>query len=241
MTQRLRPIETKRLYQHIAGVLRQSIDEGRFEIGSYLPPERDLAEQLGVSRASVREALIALEVQGRVSVRVGAGVQVLDMAQPRAAAMSLDVAEDFPVGPLDLLEARLVVEVQTAALAAQHATERDIAGLRRSIERMVKDHSKTPLQHDGDRDFHLGLARASGNAALLFIVTTLWDQRYTPLQERLESLFSTEGLHTAAVADHRAILKAIAEHDPAAARRTMRQHLSRVLKTFSRAIEQGRS
>jgi DNA-binding FadR family transcriptional regulator len=106
---------------------------------------------------------------------------------------------------------------------------------------MVKDHLKTPLRHDGDRDFHLGLARASGNAALLFIVSTLWDQRYTPLQERLESLFSTEGLHSAAVADHRAILKAVAEHDPVAARRAMRRHLERVLKTFSRAIDDARA
>lgn len=250
MTQRLRPIETKRLYQHIAGVLRQSIDDGQFRVGSYLPPERDLAEQLGVSRASVREALIALEVQGRVSVRVGAGVQVLDPAHSAALAAVAangstkpsaraagDAAIDFPVGPLDLLEARLVVETETAGLAARNATERDVTVLRRTLERMLKDHAGTPIRHDGDREFHLCIARMSGNAALLFIVTTLWDQRYTPLQERLESLFSTPGLHTAAIADHRAILKAIADRDTAAARRAMRKHLNTVRRTFSRAIE----
>lgn len=235
MKQRLAPIETKRLYQQIAGVLRESIQSGRFSVGSYLPPERELAEQLGVSRASVREALIALEVQGRVSVRVGAGVQVLDTSAPKKRAALVDT--EPLVGPLDLLEARLVVEAQTAALAARHATEQDIALLRKSVARMVQDHAKSPMLHEGDRDFHLGIARAGGNAALLFIVTTLWDQRYSPMQERLETLFSTPGLHSAAVNDHRAILKAIADHDPTAARRAMRKHLSTVRKTFSRTID----
>jgi DNA-binding FadR family transcriptional regulator len=235
--QRLPPIETKRLYQHIAGVLRESMDSGRFGVGSYLPPERELADQLGVSRASVREALIALEVQGRVSVRVGAGVQVLDASSPRAASAS---ADEPPVGPLELLEARLVVETETAALAARHATEQDLQGLQRSLDQMVQDHARNPLLHDGDRAFHIGIARASGNAALLFIVTTLWDQRYTPMQDRMETLFTTPGLHTAAVDDHRRVLEAIAAHDPAAARQAMRRHLTTVRKTFSRAIVAGR-
>jgi len=238
MSQRLPPIETKRLYQQIAGVLRESMDSGRFAVGSYLPPERELAEQLGVSRASVREALIALEVQGRVSVRVGAGVQVLDASAPPVAAAVAASAEP-PVGPLELLEARLVVETETAALAARHASAQDVAGLERTLAQMVADHARSPLVHDGDRAFHLGIARASGNAALLFIVTTLWDQRYTPMQERMETLFTTPGLHTAAVADHRRVLDAIAAHDPAAARQAMKRHLTMVRKTFSRAIEAG--
>ena len=243
--QRLPPIETKRLYQHIAGVLRESMDSGRFGVGSYLPPERELADQLGVSRASVREALIALEVQGRVSVRVGAGVQVLDASAPKAALASsassaAASADEPPVGPLELLEARLVVETETAALAARHATEQDVQGLQRSLDQMVQDHARNPMLHDGDRAFHIGIARASGNAALLFIVTTLWDQRYTPMQERMETLFTTPGLHTAAVDDHRRVLEAIAAHDPAAARQAMRRHLTTVRKTFSRAIVAGR-
>lgn len=238
--QRLPPIETKRLYQHIAGVLRESMDSGRFGIGSYLPPERELADQLGVSRASVREALIALEVQGRVSVRVGAGVQVLDASSPRASSAASASADEPPVGPLELLEARLVVETETAALAARHATEQDLQGLQRSLDQMVQDHARNPLLHDGDRAFHIGIARASGNAALLFIVTTLWDQRYTPMQDRMETLFTTPGLHTAAVDDHRRVLEAIAAHDPAAARQAMRRHLTTVRKTFSRAIVAGR-
>jgi DNA-binding FadR family transcriptional regulator len=172
-----------------------------------------------------------------VSVRVGAGVQVLDASAPRAASAS---ADEPPVGPLDLLEARLVVETETAALAARHATEQDLQGLQRSLDQMVQDHARNPLLHDGDRAFHIGIARASGNAALLFIVTTLWDQRYTPMQDRMETLFTTPGLHTAAVDDHRRVLEAIAAHDPAAARQAMRRHLTTVRKTFSRAIVAGR-
>src|SRR6186713_2095754 len=159
--QRLPPIETKRLYQHIAGVLRESMDSGRFGVGSYLPPERELADQLGVSRASVREALIALEVQGRVSVRVGAGVQVLDASAPKAAPSVIAAgasADEPPVGPLELLEARLVVETETAALAARHATAQDLQGLQRSLDQMVQDHARNPMLHDGDRAYHIGIA-----------------------------------------------------------------------------------
>lgn len=234
MTPQFQPIATKRLYRHIADVLLESIASGNFAAGSFLPPERDLAKQFGVSRASVREALIALEVQGRVSVRVGAGVQVLDVAL-RAQPQPSD-AEPV-IGPLDVLDARFVVEAETAALAARHATAHDLQTLQAALAQMLSDHARAPLQHEGDRNFHIGIARASGNAALLMMVTTLWEQRYTPLQERLESLFNTPGLLTNSAADHGAILDAIRSHDPARARQAMRRHLNSVRKTFLRAID----
>ncbi len=232
VTARLPPIATKRLYQRISDVLRQSIDSGAFAIGSFLPPERDLAEQLGVSRTSVREALIALEVAGRVSVRVGAGVEVL---QPPATQLKAETAEP-QVGPLDLLDARLLIEPEIAALAARNATATDIARLETMRDQMSMEFRRDAKKHDADRAFHLDIAKISANAALELVDALLWDQRPTALQERFEAIFATPERFEATEREHDAILTAIKSRDPQAARMAMRRHLSRVRKTMARAI-----
>src|SRR5580692_9840444 len=111
-------VELVRLYRQIVALLGEKIGQGVFPIGTLLPPERDLAQQLGVSRTTVREALIALEEAGKVSIRVGRGAQILE-ATPRIAESDYvaDVA-DADVGPIQLMQARLHVEPWTAELAA---------------------------------------------------------------------------------------------------------------------------
>jgi len=125
---RLPQIETVRLYRQIADLLSERIDQGLFPIGTLLPAERDLAQQLGVSRTSVREALIALEVGGKVSIRVGHGVQILE-ATPRSVAgeRASDLA-DADIGPIQLMEARRHVELKTAELAAANRTDGTVSG-----------------------------------------------------------------------------------------------------------------
>ena len=111
---RLPQIEPMRLYRQIADLLSERIDDGVFPVGSLLPAERDLAQQLGVSRTSVREALIALEVSGKVSVRVGHGVQILE-AMPRRGRGETAEISDGDIGPIELMEARRHVELKTAS------------------------------------------------------------------------------------------------------------------------------
>jgi DNA-binding FadR family transcriptional regulator len=142
----IQPIQNRRLYQQIADKLSAMIESGDFPPGSYLPPERELAERFGVSRTSVREALIALEVNGLVSVRVGDGVKVRQREaaaapQPLAAAkvapfsiveidpelgIALDLDTEIP--PFALLQARRLIEPEAAALAAQHGSDAQIEG-----------------------------------------------------------------------------------------------------------------
>jgi len=236
----LAPIATRRLYRHIADLLEQHIDGGQFPPGSLLPPERELAQQLGVSRASVREALIALEVQGRVAVRVGSGVSVLaTKPSARGRAVPKESAEhaDWPeVGPLDVIEARLIVECQTAAMAARNATDADIAELERQLKALRIEHRANSKRNSADRAFHLRIAAMSRNQALVLIVTNLWDQRDSTLFARFEERFSTRLLHEDASHDHRNILDAIAAHDARAARAAMKVHLDRVHRTYSRAL-----
>jgi len=233
--QALAPVAPRRLYQQIADSLRDAMDRGLYPPGSHLPPERELAERMGVSRTSVREAMIALEVQGRVSVRVGVGVQVLSAGDAGPEAMR--AGEEPLIGPLELLEARLVVEPETAMRAAGGATARDVALLRALHTRMIEEHARGRADHAADRAFHQEIARVSGNAALALIVDRLWDQRQSLMQARLEVLFGTPERFTAAQSDHLAILEAIAARDPAAAREAMRRHIARVQETLSRAIE----
>ncbi len=231
-------IESRRLYRQIAEVIEKHIDAGEFPPGSFLPPERELAQQLGVSRASVREALIALEVEGKVSVRVGNGVTVL----PAAPALA-EGEEDgestvrWPeVGPLELLEARKLVECETASLAAKNATDDDLTELEATLAQMEAEHNEDEPTHPGDRRFHLKIAEMSGNQAFVRIVTMLWDQRGTALYEKFEEHFVTRRLFEDTSRDHRLILEAIKARDASGARNAMRRHLEGVRRTFSREM-----
>jgi len=229
----LRVVETTRLYRQIADQIVGLIDSGEFPGGSRLPPERELAGLLGVSRTSVREAIIALEIAGRVEVRVGTGIFVMPSAATRAPAPQAEVG-DRGVGPFELLAARAVIEGETAALAAKHARKTDLLALRETILRM-REHAEDAAQRDAaDRAFHVRIAEATGNGALAHAVAGLWDLRRGDLWSRIEVHFHTAALRAKTLADHEAIVAALAERDADGARRAMRRHLERVAREFQR-------
>jgi GntR family transcriptional repressor for pyruvate dehydrogenase complex len=224
-------IEPRRLYRQIADQIRTLIGSGEFPAGGRLPPERDLAKQLGVSRPSVREALIALEVEGLVEVRIGSGIYVLGPAVKSAENNDADVDQES--GPFELLRARYVIEGECAALAAKSAKKVQVSGIEEALEQMQHelDEEKQPL--GGDRLFHLRIAEATGNGALVAVVKLLWEERTGPLYKQLEHHYDSPALWTAAMAEHRAVLKAIAARDAAAARAAMRRHLNHAYKRFN--------
>ncbi len=225
-------IEPRRLYRQIADQIRTLIGSGEFPAGARLPPERDLAKQLGVSRPSVREALIALEVEGLVEVRIGSGIYVLGTAPKSAGESAADVVQ-AESGPFELLRARYVIESECAALAAKSAKKAQVSGIEEALEQMQRelDGEKQPL--DGDRLFHLRIAEATGNGALVAVVKLLWDERTGPLYQQLEHHYNSPALWMAAMAEHRAVLKAIAARDGSAARTAMRRHLNQAYKRFN--------
>ena len=130
-------IEPRRLYRQIADQIRTLIGSGEFPAGSRLPSERDLAKQLGVSRPSVREALIALEVEGLVEVRIGSGIYALEQAGKSVAATA-DAAEpvEAEAGPFELLRARYVIESECAALAAKTAKKPQVQAIEAALDEM---------------------------------------------------------------------------------------------------------
>jgi DNA-binding FadR family transcriptional regulator len=226
-------VETTRLYRQIADQIVGLIDSGEFPAGSRLPPERELAGLLGVSRTSVREAIIALEIAGRVEVRVGTGIFVTSPQQHRAPAPQAAVG-DSGVGPFELLAARAVIEGETAALAAKQARKADLAALRETIVRM-REHAEDAGERDAaDRAFHVRIAEATGNGAYAHAVASLWDLRRGDLWSRIEVHFHTAALRAKTLADHEAIVAALAAHDAAGARRAMHRHLERVAREFQR-------
>lgn len=224
-------IEPRRLYRQIADQIRGLIGSGEFPAGARLPPERDLAKQLGVSRPSVREALIALEVEGLVEVRIGSGIYVLGPAGKGNGEAAPAIQAE--AGPFELLRARYVIESECAALAAKSARKAQLADLEGSIAQMERELEAQKQPLEGDRLFHLRVAEATGNGALVAVVKMLWDERTGPLYQQLEHHYDSPMLWAAAMAEHRAVLKAIANRDAAAARAAMQRHLNHAYKRFS--------
>ncbi len=231
----LQVVETRRLYRQIADQLRALIGAGEFAPGARLPPERDLAAQLGVSRPSVREALIALEVEGWVEVRMGSGIYVNPPSAPRRVAAS-EMAD--ALGPFDIIRARALIESELAATAARQCTPALLKRLRAAVKAMEDDIARGVMPIRGDREFHLALAEASGNAALLRVVTELFDERNNPLFEQLGRHFENAKSWRAAVAEHRAVVRAVAAGEAAAARKAMQQHLQNSHDRFAAALEE---
>lgn len=225
----LQTIDNPRLYRQIAAQLSRLIAAGEFLPGARLPSERDLAVQLGVSRPSVREALIALEIEGKVEVRVGAGVFVT----PARPALVPDPATEGH-GPFDLLRARWLIEGECAAEAARNATPEDLVPVEAAVREMGSRQRRPRDADAADRAFHVGIARASHNATLVAVVTDLWDRGRGAIWRRMEDHFQTAALRAAVLRDHQAVLAALQAGDSRAARRTMREHLERVEREFGR-------
>ena len=224
----LEAIQPRRLYRQIADQLRHLIDQGEYAVGSRLPAERVLADRLGVSRPTVREALIALEVEGRLKIRVGSGIYVVEQ-QPATVVPAHAAIE----GPLELLRARAFVESAVAEEAAVLARAED-------IERLDEILIEVDHQHSGDglialdRRFHTAIAAILDNAVLERFVGQLFDLRINPYFEQLARHIENASTWKETHLEHIVIRDAIAARDPSAARAAMRNHLQQAHGRFSR-------
>ncbi len=218
-----------KLYQNIIAALQVDIAEGRFREGDRLPPERLLVERFQVSRLTIREAIIGMEILGLVAARRGSGVYITAPPLDGLATSELDI------GAFELTAARRVVEGETAAIAATMASDEEITELEQILSRMISENNESKLlTHDeaADREFHMGIARATQNDALVLVVKTLWEVRErSPLTMEMLRRSRSAGIKPQ-IDDHRAIIGAIAARDPDAARNAMRDHLGRVIENL---------
>ncbi|MCC8400615.1 FadR family transcriptional regulator [Paraburkholderia sp. MMS20-SJTN17] len=223
---------TDRSYVGLAKQIHKLIAAGDVGPGARLPSERTLAERFGVSRTQVREAIIALEVQGVVEVRVGSGIYVAQAAQASAAMFKLPRGP----GPIETLRARSVIESGIAALAAAERKDSDLDRLFGALRAMCENMDDKAANEAADRDFHLAIARATGNEMLVLVVTAMWDNsRADPLWKKIEEHFHTPALRAASQNDHQRIFAAIMTRDASAARTAMQAHLARVIGEFTQA------
>jgi DNA-binding FadR family transcriptional regulator len=236
----LQSVEPQRLYRQIAEQVRSLIAAGEFTLGSRLPAERDLARQLGVSRPTVREALIALEVEGVVDVRTGSGIYVVQPGA-RSANEAPGVREPAEWGPLELMRARELVEGEVAALAARNARKTQIAAMSGALDQMHEEVGAGVVPRAGDEAFHVAVARACGNEVLRDTVHGYWQARSGPISERLGGHFENPASWNAALAEHGAVLEAIRAHDPSAARAAMQSHLKKAYNRYSASWRRANS
>ena len=224
--QTYKPIQPRgRLYRDIVDQIQGLIVRGELRPGDRLPAERRLAEQFGVSRTAVREAIKSLAERGLVDILVGRGTFVTSPTHEHVVeSLTLLLrVEDSTIE--DLQAARALVEVPIAGLAAQHRTDEDLAVLRLRLQEMEASLDDVEAFVEADTAFHVGLSRATGNAALVLLTQAL-----TALiqQERVFMLDFHEEELLAAIDSHRQLLVAVEAGDAEATRTAMQEHLSRV-------------
>src|ERR1700722_6143965 len=164
--------DTRKLYQQVASAIMASIVGGNYKPGERLPSERDLAVAFKVSRPTIREAMIALEIRGLAETRHGAGIVVAD--QPSAATNSADL----DIGAFELTEARRLFEGEAAALAATQVSDECIEELELIIAEMEDENARGQQDWTADRRFHIAIARATRNTAIATVIENLLDMRH---------------------------------------------------------------
>ncbi len=218
-------MSNRRLFWRIVENIEKSIDSGVYPMGSRLPPERELAQSFDVSRPTIREAIIALEVRGRIEVKTGSGVYVLTPAEISEPTANINAFE--------ITQARALIEGEVAAIAATSITESELKQLHKTVLDM-KDEKNMAI---ADEEFHLIIARSTRNAAMILSVTNLWALRSSSIEiiEDYNSVCRSDNSKT--IAEHNAIYEALAAGNAAEARTTMHNHFNRLINTLFDAAE----
>ena len=219
------PVAVARASSAIAEQIRGAMVSGRLKAGDRLAPERELAEQFGVSRVTVRDALRSLEAMGLIEVKVGArgGAFVTAPNGSKVAQTMSDMMLMAATTPEDIVEARLIVELGTVSLACARATDDDLAALRELSDRAEAALVAGTYTRDLSWDFHALLARAAHTGA----VDGLTQSFRSSLSMHPMRVREGNRAYERTVAEHRAILEALERRDGTSARREMAEHLLR--------------
>jgi GntR family transcriptional repressor for pyruvate dehydrogenase complex len=223
------PVQSERLYEQIVQQIEQSIVTGELKIGDQLPSERELAEQFGVSRTAVREAIKALREKGLVEILVGRGTFVANGTSDLVRdSLNLLVKFDSAKGFLHLVEVREIMEPEIAALAATHITEEYLSAMQDAMDKMEASMGNIEEFVEADLDFHLALAEATQNP----VIPALLDPIIDLMREQRILITLIKGVAQHGQYNHKIIIEAIKRKDPAAAREAMRNHLEQIRKDF---------
>lgn len=224
LQQTLTPVRRTKVYEQVAAQIRALIAAGRLGPGDKLPPERELATALGVSRTSVRDAIRSLEVAGLVDPRQGEGTVVRELSSDNLVAALAPALRSRPDLLADLLAVRKMIEPAMARDAARHATREELLAIDLILARQAERVEAGQLAIDEDTAFHDMIARASRNEVVLKVVDVLMDL----VREGRERSLQVRGRPEKSLRGHRQILDAIRRRDGEAAARAMLMHLEQI-------------
>jgi GntR family transcriptional repressor for pyruvate dehydrogenase complex len=217
----LRRLARPRLYEQVVASLRDHVAAAGLHAGDRLPPERELAARLGVSRTSVRQAIVALEVQGLVEARHGGGIYLLrDLLEPEPLDAMLDRRERLP----GVLEARDAMETKLAELAATRRTAADLAEIDAALDDMRRAIDAGDLGEAADRRFHAAVTAAARSPQLAAFMAELAAEIAETRRESLRQ----PGRPPQSLGQHREVADAIRRADPTAAAGAMHHHVHSV-------------
>ncbi len=219
----LRSVKKTRIYEDIVSQIRELIADGRLKSGDRLPSERELSEMFQVSRASVREAIRALESMGLIEIRSGEGTYIASSVETLLSPLASAILQQKDV-LLEIFEARKIVEPEIAALAAERANPDEIVQLDAILKEQARQITEGGTGVEADTAFHSTLAQTAKNKILLRLNDAIVDS----LRETRERSLQTDGRPARSLAGHRKILEAIRMKDPAKAREAMLEHLETI-------------
>jgi len=237
MTIVLEPIRPKKISEEIVSQVKQLISKGELKPGDRIPSERELATMLGVSRPSVREAIMVLEAMGFVESRQGGGTYVKALTEASIMnPLAKLVEKRDPELLRSLAEVRMGLESWSAYLAAQRATDSDIAEMRRLYKIMEKQAAKGGWSPDVDAEFHYAITAASHNSLQMHVLDSIHSLFHATIQVALMEFYQQEGHVQLLLNHHHDIMAAIAVHDPELARRKMVEHLAMVEEKMAQLL-----
>jgi GntR family transcriptional regulator, transcriptional repressor for pyruvate dehydrogenase complex len=210
-------------YSDVALLLLERIRSDHLATGARLPSERQLAEEFGVSRPTVREALAALGVMGVLETRVGAGTFVV-------ATSGAAEPDSLGASPYDILDARLLVEPGLARLAASRRDRQALSAIKAALQRIEREAEAgmDTVPTESDRTFHLAITRAAANDVLMHVALPLWEAMSETLWRRFKELTWNADQTMRIAIEHRRIYDAIEGRDPDRAAFEMEFHIRRV-------------
>ncbi|MBU2869464.1 FadR/GntR family transcriptional regulator [Colwellia sp. E2M01] len=218
-------MSNRRLFWRIVENIEASIDSGHYSAGSRLPPERELAETFDVSRPTIREAIIALEVRGKIEVKTGSGVYVLDTGN--------NTNSNEVINAFEVTQARALIEGEVAAIAATTINKDELKQLNATLIAMEKGKDIEAA----DEEFHKIIANSTRNAAMILSVENLWRLRsLTPeIIDDYDSVCSSDNTKT--LAEHKAIYTALESGNATEARHAMHGHFNRLINSLFDVVE----
>jgi len=229
------PIKRKRVYTEIIEQLRELIEKGELKPGDKLMSEREMAEKLQVSRSSVREAFLALELMGILESKSGEGTYISSVSGSAEAIQPLTMMLLMEKGTsFELLEVRRILEGEAAYLAAGRASKEQLEKIKKYLSMMEDDYQKDCLGEEADASFHVALSEATGNRVLQNLMSKVSDLLIKTMRESREKMFSKSENRRILQQQHRDIFKAVVERNPEEARKAIHRHLDFVRQETAR-------